>query len=98
VKLAGLVTPRRVALAIVVLALFFALEGGEYGMRDWYELRGQSRDEEERLVELTREVDSLAVVLRQLERDPATQERVAREEFGMIRDGDFLFRLIPGER
>lgn len=97
-KLGELVTPRRIALAIIVLALFFAIEGGEYGMSDWHELRGQSRDERERLAELTREVDSLAVVLRRLERDPATQERVAREEFGMIREGEFLFRLIPGER
>ncbi|MBI2537005.1 MAG: septum formation initiator family protein, partial [Gemmatimonadetes bacterium] len=28
-----------------------------------------------------------------IERDPATQERVARELFGMIRPGEILYRV-----
>jgi len=27
--------------------------------------------------------------------DPAAQERAAREEFGMIRNGEVLYRLVP---
>ena len=30
-----------------------------------------------------------------LERDPATIERVARERFGMIREGETLYRFVP---
>ncbi len=95
-RLRELVTPRRVIAAIVLLALLFGVEGGEYGTRDWLELRAQARQEREMLAELTRDVDSLAGALRRLERDPATQEKVAREEFGMVKEGEFLFRLIPG--
>ena len=91
-----LVTPRRVIAAIVLLALLFGVEGGEYGTRDWLELKAQARQERELVAELTRDVDSLAGALRRLERDPATQEKVAREEFGMVKEGEFLFRLIPG--
>ena len=91
-----LVTPRRLIAAIVLLALLFGVEGGEYGTRDWLELKGQAREERELVGGLTGEVDSLAGVLRRLEHDPATQEKVAREEFGMVREGEFLFRLIPG--
>jgi cell division protein FtsB len=40
-------------------------------------------------------VDSLRRVVNALENDPATQERVAREQFGMIRDGEILYRIIP---
>ncbi len=95
-RLRELVTLRRVIVAIVLLALLFGVEGGEYGTRDWLELRAQARQEREMLAELTRDVDSLAGALRRLERDPATQEKVAREEFGMVKEGEFLFRLIPG--
>ncbi|HJS46401.1 MAG TPA: septum formation initiator family protein [Gemmatimonadales bacterium] len=91
-----LVTPRRLIAAIVFLALLFGVEGGEYGTRDWLELKGQAREERDLVGALTGEVDSLATVLRRLEHDPATQEKVAREEFGMVREGEFLFRLIPG--
>ena len=29
--------------------------------------------------------------------DPRVQERVARESFGMIRRGEYLFRIVPGD-
>jgi cell division protein FtsB len=96
VKLRELVTLRRVIVGIVLLALLFGIEGGEYGTRDWLELKAQARQEREMVAALTADVDSLGRVLRRLERDPATQEKVAREEFGMVKEGEFLFRLIPG--
>ena len=30
-----------------------------------------------------------------IEHDPRVQERVARESFGMIRNGEFLYKLVP---
>jgi hypothetical protein len=33
-----------------------------------------------------------------IERDPRMQERVARERFGMLRKGEFLYRLVPTGR
>jgi len=33
-----------------------------------------------------------------IERDPRVQERAARESFGMIREGEFLYRIeAPAE-
>jgi cell division protein FtsB len=29
--------------------------------------------------------------------DPATQERVAREVFGMIRPGELLYQVVPAD-
>jgi hypothetical protein len=40
-------------------------------------------------------VDSLERLARAIERDPRVQERVARERFGMLRKGEFLYRLVP---
>ena len=50
-----------------------------------------------RITELQHQVDSLRKVAAGLEKDPRTQERVAREEFGMIRKGEHVYRLVPAD-
>ena len=81
------------SLALLALAAF----GGEYGTRDWLKLRRQLADERRTVRELEAELDSLARLARALETDSAAQERAAREEFGMIRDGELLYRLVPAK-
>ena len=78
-------------------AVLFALAvwGGEYGTGDWLTMRRQLADEREKVAALQVEVDSLARAAKDLETNPAVQERVAREEFGMIRDGEILYRVVP---
>jgi cell division protein FtsB len=80
--------------AVVALAAF-AVEGGEYGTRDLVTLRRQVRREKARIVHLRHEVDSLQRLERLLKTDSATQERAARELYGMIRDGELLYQVVP---
>jgi cell division protein FtsB len=82
-----------IAGAVVLLAL--AAWGGEYSTGDWLTMRRQLADEREKVAGLEAEVDSLAKAAKDLETNPAVQERVAREEFGMIRDGEILYRVVP---
>lgn len=86
-RIAGLAA----ALVLGALAVF----GGEYDTFDWLKLRRQLAEERQAVRELKAEIDSLAKLARDLETDPAAQERAAREEFGMIRDGELLYRLVP---
>jgi cell division protein FtsB len=58
-------------------------------------MRRQLADERDKVAALQVEVDSLAKTAKDLETNPAVQERVAREEFGMIRDGEILYRVVP---
>jgi len=51
----------------------------------------------ERVAALQGIVDSLALFAKALESDRRTQERVARETFGMIGKGEHLFRLLPAD-
>ncbi len=91
-------TPGRwVVIAVLVLALFFALQGGEYGTLDLVELRREEAEERAQVTLLQRVVDSLARAAVAIERDPRMQERVARESFGMIRRGEYLYKLVPGD-
>ena len=45
--------------------------------------------------DLERQLDSLQRLAHALETDPVAQERAAREQFGMIRRGELLYRLVP---
>jgi len=80
--------------AAVVLA-GFAVYGGEYSTRDWWTLRVRLAAERDTVRQLEARLDSLGRYARALENDPAAQERAAREQFGMIRDGEILYRLVP---
>jgi len=80
--------------ALIALALFFALQGGEYSTRDLFVLRGRTRRLTVQVDSLQRQVDSLGRFLRLVRSDSATQERIAREEFGMVRgDKEILYRF-----
>ena len=72
-----------------------ALWGGEYSTADWITIRRQLADERARVAALRIELDSLAKLANDLETNPLVQERVAREQFGMIRDGEVLYRVVP---
>ena len=85
---------RLIKLAVITAALLFAVQGGEYSTLD---LVHQSR-ERKRMVaaidSLTRVVDSLRRYRDQLQRDPKLQERIAREDFGMVRGTkELLYRF-----
>ena len=82
-----------IAGAVVLAGLAF--QAGEYGTVDWLTLRRQLIQERRAVRGLEVELDSLARLARALETDPAAQERAAREQFGMIRRGEILYRLVP---
>jgi cell division protein FtsB len=89
------VTPGRwAALAVLVAAVVFALQGGEYSTRDLFKLERQVSLEGAEVARLQGVVDSLTRAAVAIERDPRVQERVARESFGMIRKGEFLYKLV----
>jgi cell division protein FtsB len=87
--------PRLAGLAAAVALAALALWGGEYGTADWLTMRRQLGEERAAVAALRVELDSLAKLARDLETNPAVQERVAREQFGMIRDGEILYRVVP---
>lgn len=75
-----------------------AVFGGEYSTIDQLQLHRQLAAEEDSVSELRVYLDSLAREARELETDPAAQERVARERYGMIRDGEILYQIVGAEQ
>lgn len=79
---------------LLLAAVYYAVFGGEYSV---FELRSTRSDVEmtrERLADVEAHIDSLRAWADSLENDAATIERVAREDFGMIRDGEMLYRFV----
>ena len=89
-------TPARwAALAALAFLLYFGIQGGEYATTDLFALRRQEASEQAQVQRLRVVVDSLQKAAVAIEHDLRTQERVARERFGMIRRGELLYRLVP---
>ena len=88
-------TPGRwAAIAVLLAAVVFALQGGEYSTRDLFKLESQVASEAAEVARLQEVIDSLTRAAVAIERDPRVQERVARESFGMIRKGEFLYKIV----
>ena len=74
-------------------ALWFAVQGGEYGTSDLLSQRSQRARLDRQIDSLERIVDSLKRYKARVLTDPRTQERIAREEFGMVRGKELLYRF-----
>ncbi|HWO90126.1 MAG TPA: septum formation initiator family protein [Gemmatimonadales bacterium] len=85
-------------MALAAGMVTFALEGGTYGTRDLLALKREVRQQNERIATLEREIDSLRTLRDKLTSDPATQERYARELYGMIREGERLYQVVGADR
>ena len=85
---------RIVGLLVLFAAIVFAVQGGEYGTTDLFQQRSRKSNLIAHIDSLERQVDSLERVKKKIETDPAVQERIAREEFGLIRgDKEILYRF-----
>ena len=88
---------RLILYALAAGVVYFAIQGGEYGTSDLVRQRLQKRRLTATIDSLAREVDSLKKYRKAVETDPKTQERIAREQWGMVRAGEilYLFDTLP---
>ncbi len=84
-------------LAVILVALAavaFAVQGGEYGTTDLWHQKQRKATLLGSIDSLQHVVDSLKRYKHRLQTDPALQERIAREEFGMVRGNkELLYRF-----
>jgi cell division protein FtsB len=85
----------RVLLGFVLLtgAVYFAVFGGDYDAFDLRRVRQERAIEEQRAREVSTEVNEVRARRDSLLTDSATIERIARERYGLIRDGERLYRF-----
>ncbi len=81
----------------LLIAGYWAVFGGEHTVLDVRRARIESAGEAVEVARLEAEIDSLAARADSLENDSTTLERIARERYGLIRDGEVLYRFAPGD-
>jgi cell division protein FtsB len=89
---------RRVVTAAAILgALYFLLFGGQYTFLDLWRLDRQRETEEAALETIREEVADLERKADSLATDSAALERLAREQYGLIREGERLYRFVEAD-
>ena len=80
---------------LLAAALYYAFFGGGYSIFELHGARAAVESERATLADLERHIDSLRAWADSLEVDDAILERIARERFGMIHEGETLYRFVP---
>ena len=90
---------RRVLAGLIVLAvLWLAIEGGQWGTYDLWVQRRQKVRLQREIDSLTKRVDSLRKYRARLDTDRDLQEKLARENVGMVRgDKELLYLITPAD-
>jgi cell division protein FtsB len=90
---------RRILMGLVVLTVvWFAVEGSEFGSWDLVKQWRQKGRLGREIDSLQHRVDSLKVYRARLDTDRALQEKLARENVGMVRgDKELLYLLSPSD-
>lgn len=94
-RLADRFSIKRSVLVLAALGVaYFAVEGGEYGTSDLVRQRVRRQRLQAEIDSLEQQIDSLERYRKQILSDPVLQERIAREQFGMVRgDKELVYRF-----
>ncbi len=78
-------------------ALYFSVAGGEYSALDVRQAESRLESGRSELARARHEIDSLRTRIDALENDEDALERFARERYGFIRDGEYLYRISDAD-
>ena len=89
---------RLVFLGLLALAGYFAVFGGEYSALDARRARAELAARRAEVAAEMGRSDSLRARIDSLRHSDEALERLARERYGLIRDGELLYRLTDTGR
>lgn len=75
----------------------YAVLFGDTGLVSIIHMHGMEDELIEEIAELEAEREDTEALREDLENDPWTLEKVAREEYGMIKEGETCYRVEPGQ-
>ena len=90
-------TRRLISFGVLGLALYFVVAGGEYSILEARRADAELAASRAEISAMRQEIDSLGQRIEALRTDDELLERVARERYGFIRDGEYLYRFTEPE-
>ena len=90
-------TRRLISFGVLGLALYFLVAGGEYSILEARRADAELAARRAEISAMRQEIDSLGQRIEALRKDDELLERVARERYGFIRDGEYLYRITEPE-
>lgn len=82
---------------VIGVALYFAAAGGDHSVLDARRAEDELAARRAEIREVHRQIDSLRARIAGLRQDDEVLERFARERYGFIRDGEYLYRISEPE-
>jgi cell division protein FtsB len=82
-----------VALLIVLISFIFI--SGNVGLWNLWRAQKEIKELSDRIEMLEKRNTLLSVEIERLKSDPYTVEKILREKYGYVRDGDKVYRLTP---
>lgn len=79
---------------LVAGAAYYAVFGGEYSLLEMRRLDREKKLEAERLKQTRADVTRMRARADSLDHDSASLERIAREKYGLIKNGERLYRFV----
>ena len=83
-----------IVIGLLILFVFFYLPG----LSRLFELRQEEERLSRELAELDRQVQALQQEKELLEKDQDYLEKVIREELGLVRPGEMVYKVVPEEK
>ena len=82
---------------VIIVALYFAVAGGDHSVFDARRAEDELAARRADIRQVHRQIDSLRARIADLREDDEVLERYARERYGFIRDGEYLYRISEPE-
>lgn len=86
-------SPRLLLVGVLVLAAHLAVLGGDFSVFEAREAEARLETRRAEIRAVRQEVDSLRAHIQALRSSDEALERFARERYGLIRDGELLYRI-----
>ena len=82
---------------VIISILIYLFIFSKYGYLRMRELQRENADLEDRVTEVERKNEELETEIGRLEDDMEAVERLAREELGLVKEGETIYRFIEVE-
>ncbi len=90
-------SPRILLAGVLALAIYFAVLGGDYSVFESRQAEARLAARQAEIGAVRHEIDSIRARIDSLRLNDDALERFARERYGFIRDGEYLYRISEPE-